>query len=313
MNTLITTNDEEPKVPQRTPRAAPKPVASEQSYAASPDVQRWLEEQAITETIRPPFEPTLLAGMRDRDWLISSLAHFYHNGMIDDVLHVVKSGKEATVYCCAANPAMGVEHLAAKIYRPRMFRNLSNDAIYRENRTHYNENGKVIRGGGRGRRDTSKNQRGRAEQVTSWIAYEYQTQQLLYDAGGDVPRPIAQIGNGMLMAYIGDDVAAAPRLCDVRLAPEEAQPMFDLLMRNIELGLAKGRIHGDLSAFNILYWEGNATIIDFAQAVDPRRSHDVYTLLERDIERVYRYFVRYGIVADPSALATKLWVRYMGR
>ena len=80
----------------------------------------------------------------------------------------------------------------------------------------------------------------------------------------------------------------------------------------MELFLACNRLHGDLSAFNILYWQGRATIIDFAQAVDPRHNPEIYPVLERDVERVYRYFARYGVVADPGAIAAGLWADYMG-
>jgi RIO kinase 1 len=288
-----------------------KPVLK-QSYENNPDVQRWLHEQALDDAgAKPPFDPTLLSGRRDRDWVLSSLRHFYDQDMITDVLYVAKSGKEATVYCCAADPATGIEYLAAKIYRPRMFRSLSNDALYRHGREQRDKDGRVLRGGRRQRGSLKQTERGRAAQVSSWIEYEFETQRLLYDAGADVPRPLGQIGNAVLMAFVGDGEEPAPRLSEVDIAPAEAQPLFDQLMRNVELALACDRIHGDLSAFNVLYWQGAATIIDFAQAVDPRRNDETYALLERDIDRLYRYFARYGVAANPGALAADMWARYL--
>jgi RIO kinase 1 len=68
-----------------------------------------------------------------------------------------------------------------------------------------------------------------------------------------VPRPLAQVGNAVLMEYVGDAHAPAPRLSELALAPGEAQPRFECLMHNVELFLACDRIHGDLSAYNILY------------------------------------------------------------
>jgi RIO kinase 1 len=281
-----------------------------QSYENNPDVQRWLQDQALDDLgARPPFEPTLLAGLRDRDWVMSSLRHFYEQELIDDVLYIAKSGKEATVYCCTANPATGLKWLAAKVYRPRMFRSLSNDALYRNGREQRDQDGRVRRGKQRG--SLKNTQRGRAAQVSSWIEYEYVTQRLLYDAGADVPRPLGQIGNAVLMDFVGDDEQPAARLSEVDLVPEEAEPLFGQLMRNIELALAHDRIHGDLSAYNILYWQGAITLIDFAQAVDPRHDDALYALLERDIDRAYRCFARYGVRADPSALAADLWTRYL--
>jgi RIO kinase 1 len=296
---------------ERPPGAlARQAPAEKQSYEGSADVQRWLRTQALDAGGKPPFEPSLLAGRRDRDWILSSLGHFYERDLITDVLHEVSSGKEATVYCCAAAPATGAERLAAKIYRPRMFRSLRNDAVYRDSRAQYDRDGRPVRDGRR--RGGGKTTRGRAAQVSSWIDYEFATHRLLHEAGADVPRPVSQVGNAVLMEYIGDDDGPAPLLHQVRLSREEARPLFDRLLRNIELWLAHDRIHGDLSAYNVLYRPGAVTIIDFAQALDPRHNPEIYPLFERDIERVCRHFARYGVAADPCAIAGDLWVRYIG-
>jgi RIO kinase 1 len=318
------------------------------SYESSADVQRWLQEQSLEGGGKPEFSPTFLAGQRDKPWVLSSLAQFYEQDLITDVLRVIKSGKEATVYCCVADPATGRELLAAKVYRPRMFRSLKHDAVYRESRVIRDVGGRVVADSRRRRKATKKTERGRAAQVTNWIEHEFKTQRLLYEAGADVPCPLAQIGNAVLMDYIGDEAEAAPLLREVDLPPEEAQPLFDAILRNIELFLACDRVHGDLSEYNILYWQGAgaraagagartagenaeaqprqapaaagagaraagaATIIDFAQAVDPRYNpDDVFTLLARDIARVCRYFARAGVEADAEALAIDLWTRYL--
>jgi len=283
------------------------------SYESNVDVQRWLQEQALKDGgVKPEFNPTFLASLRDGPWILSSLAQFYEENLITDVLHVIKSGKEATVYCCAADPSVGAAYLAAKVYRPRMFRSLKNDAIYRQSREQYDRNGRVVRGVHRQHGVGKSSHKGRAAQVSSWIEYEFETQNLLYNIGADVPKPLAQIGNAVLMEYIGDVDEPALLLREITLANEEAQPLFDCVMRNVELCLAHDRIHGDLSEYNILYWQGAVTLIDFAQAVDPRHNPQVYSLFMRDIERVCRYFARYGVVADAHGLATEMWTRYQG-
>jgi RIO kinase 1 len=283
------------------------------SYESNADVQRWLQEQAVEEGgIKPEFNPTFLASLRDAPWILSSLTQFYEEDLISDVLHVVKSGKEATVYCCAADPSTGMEYLAAKVYRPRMFRSLKNDAIYRQSRVQYDEDGRVVRTNQRGHASRKGSEQGRASRVSSWIEYEYQTQSLLYDIGANVPKPVMQIGNAVLMEYIGEVGAPAPLLREVTLSQEEAQPLFERIMHNIELCLAHNCVHGDLSAYNILYWQGAISIIDFAQAVDPRYNADVLSLFMRDVERVCQYFARYGVMADAKELARDLWMRYQG-
>lgn len=292
--------------------AQPKPQKA--SYEGNEDVQRWLKEQALEESgLKPKFHPTFLALQRDAPWILSSLAHFYERDLITDVLAAVKSGKEASVFCCQADPATGYEYLAAKVYRPRMFRSLRNDAIYRESREWRDERGRALNEPRRRRSSSKKTGRWRSQQVSSWIEYEFETQRLLYEAGADVPKPLAQVGNAVLMEYIGEDAGEpAPLLREARLDPKEAQPLFEQVLRNIELWLACDRIHGDLSEYNMLYWQGAITIIDFAQAVDPRQDSAVYALLARDIERVCRHFARYGVSSDPAALADDLWTRYEG-
>ena len=114
------------------------------------------------------------------------------------------------------------------------------------------------------------------------------------------------------MEYIGDINDPAPLLREVTLEKQEAQSLFDCVIRNIALSLACDRIHGDLSEYYILHWSGTLSIIDFAQAVDPRQNPAVYALLLRDIERVCRYFARYGIRTNANSLASEMWERYQG-
>jgi RIO kinase 1 len=285
-----------------------KPPPKE-SYEAHAEVQRWLKEQALEdEHMKPAFKPVFLASQRDAPWILSSLEHFYEEDLITDVLHMVRSGKEASVYCCTAHPDTGAEYLAAKVYRPRMFRSLKNDAIYRQSRLQHDREGRVVRNV----RRFDAGHKGRALQVKSWIEYEFETQRLLYESGANVPRPVSQIGNAVLMEYIGDVGDPAPLLKEVRLTRHEARSLFDRTMRNIRLFLACNRIHGDLSEFNILYWQGNISIIDFAQAVDPRQNPAVFSLLLCDVERVCNSFARYGVTADAHELARDMWNAQVG-
>ncbi len=289
------------------------------SFEASTAVQRWLKQQSYDDEPQaeqrkePSFQPTFLAGRRDAPWILSSLTPLYDQKLITDVAGEVSSGKEATVFCCVAHPDTGQELLAAKIYRPRMFRSLRNDAVYRYSRVQRDEQGQAEHGNSRrGSAATRKTERGRAAQVAAWIEYEYQTQRLLHAHGADVPKPYAQVGNAVLMEYIGAEGIPAPRLGGVQLEASEAQDHFETILRNIELALTHGRIHGDLSEHNILYWEGKVTLIDYAQAVDPYHNSDVFSLFARDIERVCQFFARSGIERNPNALAREIWSRHMG-
>jgi len=102
-------------------------------------------------------------------------------------------------------------------------------------------------------------------------------------------------------------------LIDVELDAAEARTLFDRLLWNIELMLAQGGVHGDLSAYNVLYWQGEITLIDFPQVVDPQSNPDARFIFRRDVERVCQYFARYGVRADGRRLANELWQKCVAR
>ncbi len=142
---------------------------------------------------------------------------------------------------------------------------------------------------------------------TSWIEHEVQTLRILHQAGADVPKPLASGHNAILMDFIGGPELPAPTLNTVDLSPAEARTLFGRTLHNIELMLAHDRIHGDLSAYNILYWEGAITLIDFPQAISPGQNRNAFPIFQRDLTRICEYFTRQGVTADPEALAVKLW------
>jgi RIO kinase 1 len=74
--------------------------------------------------------------------------------------------------------------------------------------------------------------------------------------------------------------------------------------------LAHGRVHADLSAYNILYWEGEIIFIDFPQAISPSENRNAYRIFERDVTRICEYFIRQGVPSDPRRLAAKLWTAF---
>jgi RIO kinase 1 len=112
------------------------------------------------------------------------------------------------------------------------------------------------------------------------------------------------------MSYIGAAQKAAPPLHEVDLAAGEAGALFGEVLRNVELMLQLDLIHGDLSAYNILYAEGKITLIDFPQVVNGRTNPKAHFILERDIRRTCEYFVRQGMQIAPAAIVNDLWLRY---
>ena len=214
----------------------------------------------------------------------------------------MKSGKEATVYCAKAHPDRPEQYYALKYYRPQAQRAFRNDAIYQEGR-HAHETRAV-------RAMRTKTRKGRAFQFSGWLAHEYSILQTLHGAGVDVPRPFVLGSHGLLIEFVGDDTRAAPMLGAVRLSRAEAQQLFDRLLENITTMLAHHVVHGDLSAYNVLYHDGRPVIIDLPQAVDARTNQNAQMLLTRDIANVCGYFKRQHVDCDPEAIAADLWDRY---
>ncbi len=256
------------------------------------------------------FEYTYRAGPLESDWLYQSLGRFREQRWIDDILRVVKGGKEATVYLCRAHETTGHEWLAAKVYRPRKFRNLKNDWLYREGRGDLDEAGNAITNKGLLHAIHKRTEMGRQLLHASWLEHEYKTMVKLHAAGADVPQPFAAEDNAILMQYFGDEVMGAPTLNEVDLDRSEARPLFERVVYNLELMLAQERVHGDLSAFNILYWEGEIALIDFPQAIHPEINRSAYPIFLRDVTRICDYFRRQGVKSDPVRLAEGLWAKY---
>jgi RIO kinase 1 len=285
--------------------------------AAKPPVRR-SQEEVVSEladaiVLEGGFRTTYKPGRHEAEWLLDSLRVFYDESLILDVLGQVKGGKEASVYRCEAHPSVGVPYLAAKVYRPRRFRTMRNDARYRRGR-------QILTGEGRAAKTTDhrimraigkKSKFGVQVMHTSWLMHEYVAMERLYQAGGSVPQTVASSENAILMGYYGDEVRGAPTLNEVSLDPDEALELFGEVCRNIELMLAHDMIHGDLSAYNILYWEGSVVVIDFPQVIETSTNEDAYGILGRDVQRVCDYFKKQGVRRDPAALLDELWARYV--
>lgn len=260
----------------------------------------------------PSYAKALDPRHHERQWVTESVGPFYRDQIVTDVTRLVKGGKEANVYACTGHPATGMDLIAAKLYRPRMLRHLKNDAIYKAGRMLRDAEGKQIKGRREKLALRKKSSFGKSVDIQWWIGNEYRTQTHLFQVGANVPKPIAHQGNTILMAYIGDEYGPAPTLSEVRLPQDEAKPLFQRVMDNVALMLDNHLIHGDLSAYNILYWEGDIYLIDFPQMVEARHNPHAYELLERDITRVCEYFSGFGIKNDPIALTRDLWEPYMG-
>ena len=226
------------------------------------------------------------------------LQHVFELGLIDELVGELKSGKEATVYLAEGPQGL----LAAKLYSDMAVRSFKNDQVYRD--------GRFI---GDARMEKAIQQRSRTGlnvQQALWILHEYVQLWELYEAGVPVPKPAvgpglnecAKAGRVVLMEFIGDETGvAAPRLSDVRLSEEEAEDAFAQSLDIMVALLKLGKIHGDYSAYNLLWWEGRVIVIDVPQMVNIAENKRAPELLEQDVESLCQS-LRRTIDADPQAV-----------
>lgn len=250
---------------------------------------------------------TYQAARFEAGWMKDTLAAYLEQKWISDVLAKIKIGKEANVYLCRSGEAVQTPLLAVKLYRPRMFRNLKNDCLYREGRSTLNEDGNIIRDLGMLKAEHNRTVYGEEVRLQSWIAHEFQSLRTLHAAGADVPQAYEMGASSVLMEYIGDEQTAAPTLNTVPLGSNEAQRLFDRMVENIRVMLAQDIVHADLSAYNILYWDGAMRMIDLPQAVSPKDNRNAWQIFHRDVRRVGEYFARQGVQVDSARLAAQLW------
>lgn len=233
---------------------------------------------------------------------LEAVDEFVAEGLITEVVSTIKSGKEATAYLCRGTRKLGAKYAVAKVYHDRTRRNFANDTAY--------EVGDRLLKGRVARAVANKTDAGRAIHAAVWVDHEFETLSELAYAGIDVPEPYAATEQAILMAYIGDNVGPAPQLRNAQLDAREARGLLDRMLWSIETMLGMNVIHGDLSPFNILYWDGRLWIIDLPQAVDPRFNKRAREFLARDVRNTTDYWKRYAIGVDAEQLTSDLWRRF---
>lgn len=291
---------------EETPLSQRRLFQKRESKRREMDAKLFVRAQEISRE----FKFTYKAARFEDAWLLDSLAAIVDRCWISDVLRKVKGGKEASVYLCRSGPGMDAPLVAAKVYRPRSLRNLKNDQQYRDGRPDLDENCNILGDDDAAAEIRKRSTFGEELRHQSWIAYEFATLEILYKAGADVPRPYAMERNAILMGYVGDLTVAAPALSSVGLELDEAKTLYGRVVHNIDLMLEHDRIHGDLSAYNILYWDGDITLIDFPQVVLPEANPASWSIFLRDVTRTCQYFSAQGVDCDARKLAVDLWTSH---
>jgi len=218
------------------------------------------------------------------------------DGVIDEVLRSLKSGKEATVYLVRA----GTQTRCAKVYKDLAQRSFQKRAQYQE--------GRAVRGSRQSRAMSKSTSFGRKEQETAWKNAEVDALYQLAAAGVRVPKPYGYFDGVLVMELVADaEGHPAPRLGEVELSAETALEYHDFLIRQVVRMLCVGLVHGDLSEFNVLVDPDGPVIIDLPQAVNAAGNNAAFAMLERDVNNLRSSLGRFAPELLATGFAREMW------
>lgn len=218
------------------------------------------------------------------------------DGVIDEVVRSLKSGKEATVYVVRS----GSQMRCAKVYRNMAQRSFQKRAQYQE--------GRKVRGSRQARAVSKSTRFGRKEQEAAWKNAEVDALYQLVAAGVRVPKPHGYFDGVLIMELVTDATGTpAPRLGEVELSGETAREYHRILIRQVVRMLCIGLIHGDLSEFNVLVTADGPVIIDLPQAVNAAGNNAALAMLERDVNNLRTTLGRFAPELLTTEFAREMW------
>ncbi|MGZ5008589.1 MAG: PA4780 family RIO1-like protein kinase [Methylobacter sp.] len=228
-----------------------------------------------------------------------SIEPLVQDGLVDEVIRPLKSGKEAAVYVVLSEG----EIRCAKVYKDVNKRGFHKQALYQE--------GRKVRNSRQARAMEKSSRFGRRQQEEVWQNAEVDALYRLAAAGVRVPKPYNFVEGVLLMELVTDKHgSAAPRLNDLELSREQALEYHGLLIREVVRMLCAGLVHGDLSEYNILVDANGPVIIDLPQAVDAAANNNAARMLERDVDNLADYFGRFAPELLKTEYGKEIWKLY---
>ena len=220
-------------------------------------------------------------------------------GIIDEVIRPLMSGKEAQVYLVRA----AGETRVAKVYKELDHRSFRNRSDYTD--------GRRVRNSREQRAITKRTSFGRSLDERAWHNAEVDALFRIHAAGVRVPEPFEFIDGVLVMELIQDAQGVpAPRLADLALTREEAKEIFHHLLREVVRMLCSGIVHADLSDFNVLLAHDGPVLIDFPQCVDPAHNNNAQRLLIRDVDNLCRILGRFAPELRRMRYGQEMWELY---
>ncbi|MEP3855526.1 MAG: PA4780 family RIO1-like protein kinase [Porticoccus sp.] len=221
------------------------------------------------------------------------------DGLVDEVVRQMMSGKEATVYMVRS----GGELRCAKVYKEADKRSFKKAVQYQE--------GRKVRSGRRARAMEKGTRYGREQQEETWQNAEVSALYRLAAAGVRVPEPFGCVDGVLLMELVTDaDGDVAPRLSEITMPSHQAITDHGLLMREVVRMLCAGLVHGDLSEFNVLQDASGPVIIDLPQAVDASANNHAEFMLERDVQKITEYYAQFAPELLETRFGKEIWALY---
>jgi RIO kinase 1 len=227
------------------------------------------------------------------------LASLVEDGLIDEVIRQLMSGKEATVYVVRC----GLDIRCAKVYKEANQRNFHQNTDYTE--------GRKVKNSRRARAMEKHTRYGRKAEEEAWQNAEVDALYRLAAVGVRVPKPYNFHEGVLLMELVTDDDGnAAPRLNDLDLTAEVAREYHRTLLTQVVRMLCAGIIHGDLSEYNVLVDSTGPVIIDLPQAVDAAANNSANSMLLRDVANLAAYFGRFAPELLNTDYGREIWSLY---
>lgn len=221
------------------------------------------------------------------------------DGVIDEVMRPLKSGKEAAVYVVR----VGDDVRCAKVYKDMAQRSFKQRVQYQE--------GRKVRGSREARAIGKASKYGRKQQETAWKNTEVDALYQLLEAGVRVPRPYGYFHGVLVMELVTDaEGFSAPRLGELQLEAQEAREYHAFLVRQVVLMLCVGLIHGDLSAYNVLVGAEGPVVIDFPQVVSAAGNNAARAMLLRDVNNLTAYLGRWAPELLDTWFGEEMWALF---